>query len=153
MSNHLISIVLLGFCIGGILAWSQQPHITISKQIRTRHQRMILLSSNDDDTDKEGENKLFQDNTKEESSFGVSYIGGGKIHMFILSMHIMCSFSYLLISLPQLFSKDPCGSKYNDDPFDVADNFKPGLPDNMKDRIAELANQKAAKEEKEKSGR
>lgn len=102
MSNHLISIVLLGFCIGGILAWSQQPHITISKQIRTRHQRMILLSSNDDDTDKEGENKLFQDNTKEESSFGVSYIGGGKIHMFILSMHIMCSFSYLLISLLSL---------------------------------------------------
>ena len=84
MSNQLISIALLVFCIGSILAWSQQPHITISKQIRTRHQRMILLASDttDNDTNKEGENKLFQDNTNEESSFGVSYIGGGKMHMF-----------------------------------------------------------------------
>ena|ERR1719253_299894 len=48
------------------------------------------------------------------SAFGVSYIGG-----------------------------DPCGSKYNDDPFDASqDSFKPGLPDSMKERIAALAAQK-----------
>jgi len=46
---------------------------------------MILLASDttdNDNTNKEGENKLLQDNTNEESSFGVSYIGGGKMHMF-----------------------------------------------------------------------
>ena len=64
--------------------------------------------------------------------------------------HHMFIFYHIQISL---FCKDPCGSKYNDDPFDVSDNFKPGLPDNMKDRIAELAKQKAAKEEKEKTER
>ena len=36
---------------------------------------------------------------------------------------------------------DPCGSKYNDDPFDAA-NVKPGLPDDMKQRIEALAKQK-----------
>jgi len=47
------------------------------------------------------------------ASFGVSYIGG-----------------------------DPCGSKYNDDPFDVHANDdvgKPGMPEEMKDRIAAMA--------------
>ena len=93
MSNQLISIALLGFCNGSILAWSQQPHITISKQIRTRHQRIILLASSNDNnfTDKEGENKLFQDNTKEESSFGVSYIGGGKKHKAHLFYGFFCT--------------------------------------------------------------
>ena len=45
---------------------------------------------------------------------------------------------------------DPCGSKYNDDPFDATkeDAFKPGLPDDMKDRIAALAAKKA-QEQKE----
>ncbi|KAL3782972.1 hypothetical protein HJC23_003128 [Cyclotella cryptica] len=44
-------------------------------------------------------------------TYGVSYIGG-----------------------------DPCGSKYNDDPFDASkDVVKPGMPDDMKDRIAALA--------------
>lgn len=84
MSNQLIPIVLLSYSIGSI-AWSQQPHIT-----RTRHQRMILLAS---DTDKEGENKLFQDKTNEESSFGVSYIGGGKIRMFKF-ISFMVSYAY-----------------------------------------------------------
>jgi len=73
--------------------------------------------NNDDDKTKE----LFQDNTNNEEStststsnanavYGVSYIGG-----------------------------DPCGSKYNDDPFDDKASFKPGLPESMKDRIAALA--------------
>ena len=87
MSNQLISIVLLSYSsIGSILAWSQQPHIT-----RTRHQRMILLAD-DDHTDKEGEeNKLFQDNINEESSFGISYIGGGKIHKAHLFYGFLCT--------------------------------------------------------------
>ena len=36
---------------------------------------------------------------------------------------------------------DPCGSRYNDDPFDAA-SVKPGLPDDMKERIKALAEQK-----------
>mmetsp|Transcript_26377 Transcript_26377/g.39964 ORF Transcript_26377/g.39964 Transcript_26377/m.39964 type:complete len:117 (-) Transcript_26377:287-637(-) len=36
---------------------------------------------------------------------------------------------------------DPCGSKYNNDPFDARVQ-KPGMPDNMKARIRALADQK-----------
>ena len=92
MSNRLISIALLSYSIGGgILAWSPRPPCIISNQIRTRHQRMILLAD-DDHTDKEGEeNKLFQDNANEESSFGVSYIGGGKIHEVHLFYGFLCT--------------------------------------------------------------
>ena len=50
---------------------------------------------------------------------------------------------------------DPCGSKYNDDPFDVDTNdsqkFRPGLPDDMKDRIAALARRKMSEEPPEES--
>jgi hypothetical protein len=50
---------------------------------------------------------------------------------------------------------DPCGSKYNDDPFDANkssssnsnSNFKPGLPDDMKARIQALAEQKLRQRE------
>mmetsp|Transcript_23399 Transcript_23399/g.34541 ORF Transcript_23399/g.34541 Transcript_23399/m.34541 type:complete len:114 (+) Transcript_23399:40-381(+) len=48
------------------------------------------------------------------AEYGVSYIGG-----------------------------DPCGSKYNDDPFE-AQVQKPGLPDDMKARIQALADKKKA---------
>jgi hypothetical protein len=34
---------------------------------------------------------------------------------------------------------DPCGSKYNNDPF-AADVQKPGMPDDMKARIADWKN-------------
>jgi len=74
--------------------------------------------------DEEGQKELIQDDTNEESPavYGVSYIGG-----------------------------DPCGSKYNDDPFDKAsqESFKPGLPDDMKARIAALAAKKVQDREKE----
>lgn len=53
---------------------------------------------------------------------------------------------------------DPCGSKYNDDPFDAAkSDKKPGIPDDVKARIAALAEQKkkdilkAQKEQQDKS--
>ena len=52
------------------------------------------------------------------AEYGVSYIGG-----------------------------DPCGSKYNDDPFD-AQIQKPGMPDDMKARIQALVDKKVAEEEK-----
>jgi hypothetical protein len=52
------------------------------------------------------------------AEYGVSYIGG-----------------------------DPCGSKYNDDPFDVQVR-KPGMPDDMKARIQALVDQKVAAEQK-----
>jgi|EP00979_Chaetoceros_neogracilis_P012229 hypothetical protein len=57
---------------------------------------------------------LFQEKNdeKDPTEWGVSYIGG-----------------------------DPCGSKYNDDPFDATPT-KPGFPDDMKARIEALAEQK-----------
>lgn len=45
---------------------------------------------------------------------------------------------------------DPCGSKYNSDPFDKNPSEKPGLPDDMRARIEALA-QKKLQEEREKS--
>ena len=50
------------------------------------------------------------------AQYGVSYIGG-----------------------------DPCGSKYNNDPFDVQVQ-KPGMPDSMKARIQALVDKKVAEE-------
>ncbi len=47
---------------------------------------------------------------------------------------------------------DPCGSKYNDDPFDVdptKSQSRPGLPDDMKDRIAALARAKMSQASEE----
>jgi len=43
---------------------------------------------------------------------------------------------------------DPCGSKYNDDPFDArsSGNDKPGMPDDMKARIKALAEKKLNQE-------
>lgn len=51
------------------------------------------------------------------AEYGVSYIGG-----------------------------DPCGSKYNDDPFD-RNIQKPGMPDDMKARIQALVDKKVAEED------
>ncbi len=44
---------------------------------------------------------------------------------------------------------DPCGSKYNDDPFDVKPS-KPGFPDDMKARIEALAEKKRLENEEKK---
>lgn len=68
-------------------------------------------------TKKSDDTDLMKDNTEKDSSatYGVSFIGG-----------------------------DPCGSKYNDDPFDATkeETFKPGFPDDMKARIEALAAKK-----------
>ena len=91
-------------------------------QKSSRHGRLIFLATHDDE---DGESdKIFQDNTNQESTavYGVSYIGG-----------------------------DPCGSKYNDDPFDAStEEFKPGLPGNMKDRIEAMAAAKLQEEKERK---
>mmetsp|Transcript_10298 Transcript_10298/g.14549 ORF Transcript_10298/g.14549 Transcript_10298/m.14549 type:complete len:127 (+) Transcript_10298:84-464(+) len=63
-----------------------------------------------------------ENDNKQQQEWGVSYIGG-----------------------------DPCGSKYNDDPFDAAaKSSKPGMPDDMKARIQALAEQKLRDAEKKK---
>jgi len=41
---------------------------------------------------------------------------------------------------------DPCGSKYNNDPFDLKPS-RPGFPDDMKARIEALAEQKRRESE------
>jgi hypothetical protein len=61
------------------------------------------------------------DNVEPRAVYGVSYIGG-----------------------------DPCGSKYNDDPFDAAarsESSRPGMPDDAKERIRLLAEKMKRKQE------
>lgn len=65
------------------------------------------------------------------------------IYQFILfANNILPGVSYI--------GGDPCGSKYNSDPFDTKSS-KPGLPDDMKSRIQAIAEQKikSMKEAKE----
>ena len=61
------------------------------------------------------------DEVKPKAEYGVSYIGG-----------------------------DPCGSRYNDDPFDASESIdKPGMPEDMKERIRLLAEKYKKKKKKE----
>ena len=102
--------------------WAWSPPMYLYQQ-SSRHRRLIFLATHEDG---EPDKIIFQDNTNQQSTavYGVSYIGG-----------------------------DPCGSKYNDDPFDAStEEFKPGLPDNMKDRIEAMAARKL-QEEKERKGK
>lgn len=73
--------------------------------------------------DENTENEMNQDEEKfQRAEYGVSYIGG-----------------------------DPCGSKYNDDPFDATSNranISPGFPIDMKKRIEALA-EKIKQQEKQ----
>ena len=121
MATHLALLIctLCMICIDHLWAWSP---MYLSQQ-SSRHGRSIFLATDDDDDGGESD-KIVQDNTNQQSTasvYGVSYIGG-----------------------------DPCGSKYNNDPFDASkEEFKPGLPDNMKDRIEAMAAVKL-QEEKER---
>ncbi len=83
---------------------------------------LTALRSEKSEATKENEdvNGVDTDDGKPAVEWGVSYIGG-----------------------------DPCGSKYNSDPFDKKPSDKPGMPDDMKARIAALA-QKKLEEESEK---
>jgi len=63
------------------------------------------------------------DNVEPRAVYGVSYIGG-----------------------------DPCGSKYNDDPFDAAaaqGGARPGMPDDAKERIRLLAEKMKRKQQQQ----
>ena len=81
-------------------------------------------SKDDDDDSKDSNNIVNIDNVEPRAVYGVSYIGGG-----------------------------PCGSKYNDDPFDAAavqgDSSRPGMPDDAKERIRLLAERMKRKQEEE----
>ena len=73
--------------------------------------------------DKDSNNIVNIDNVEPRAVYGVSYIGG-----------------------------DPCGSKYNDDPFDAAaqsDRSRPGMPDDAKERIRLLAERMKRRQEEE----
>ena len=82
------------------------------------------VTSNDNDKQDEQTEIIDLDEVQPQAVYGVSYIGG-----------------------------DPCGSKYNDDPFDSrADNSKPGMPDDAKERIRLLAEKFKKKQEQEQNG-
>lgn len=91
MSNGiaLLLAVFVVFCILDVLAWS--PSYILCSPHQERYERSIVsLNAKWED---DASNNLIQDNITTEQStavYGVSYIGG-----------------------------DPCGSKYNDDPFDA----------------------------------
>jgi len=75
-------------------------------------------SETNDDNNIQQQQQQQQQQQPQTSEYGVSYIGG-----------------------------DPCGSKYNDDPFDTQVT-KPGMPDDMKARIKALAHKKTVAVEK-----
>ena len=120
MSVHFASLVLsVGFSIlGEARSWSTPNQFLDQRNVRSRLSRETILFGSkhktDDDTDSHDQTAEIKDeliSTPTTAAYGVSYIGG-----------------------------DPCGSKYNDDPFDASkDVSKPGMPDAMKDRIAALA--------------
>lgn len=123
--------------ISSLKAWSPTYHhsqwcITLQHlRGRERQQRTIAIVLASDDDESLGE-QVTGDKMKDETNklsegkiYGVSYIGG-----------------------------DPCGSKYNIDPFDDESknkySFKPGFPDDMRERIAALAVEKLAMEKEKK---
>ena len=80
-------------------------------------------NSKDDGAQQPESNSVNIDTVEPRAVYGVSYIGG-----------------------------DPCGSKYNDDPFDAAahqSGSKPGMPDDAKERIRLLAERMKRKREEE----
>lgn len=80
---------------------------------------LTTLNANNSEGTKENDEVDSADNdeSKPTVEWGVSYIGG-----------------------------DPCGSKYNSDPFDKKPSDKPGMPEDMKARIAALARTKLEEE-------
>jgi hypothetical protein len=88
---------------------------------RTTRQLHVTLFGSDEPAPDNTEASSSSKTTTTEPQWGVSYIGG-----------------------------DPCGSKYNDDPFDVQGQ-KPGMPDDMKARIQALVDQKQQEEKENES--
>lgn len=109
-----------------VLTWS--PSFCKNKKIRNARKFYAKSDASmeaDTDNDTRMENMTVDvDESKaaaDDVEWGVSYIGG-----------------------------DPCGSKYNDDPFDAKPS-KPGFPDDMKARIDALMEQKKRESEQKKN--
>jgi hypothetical protein len=142
MPKHLTLFTIVSFCVGCLNAWSCYPSqrqraLSLSSSCRNelvvrRRLSNIQFLAADDDGLSEGQ-KMTTGGIKKEvkkldakdAVYGVSYIGG-----------------------------DPCGSKYNTDPFHDEpkddNSFKPGLPDDMRNRIATLAAEKLARNNEER---
>ncbi|KAL3797049.1 hypothetical protein ACHAWO_006685 [Cyclotella atomus] len=110
-------IAIIGFWLmNGANCWSPSIHIQQHKNPESKKYRKSFLYSKSeagpsDSSDPVTEIINKSDSNQPSAAFGVSFIGG-----------------------------DPCGSKYNDDPFGASkDVVKPGMPDEMKDRIAAMA--------------
>lgn len=126
------STIVIALCIGSLDAWSSHNRFSQRAQVRSsccrrerdRQQRSIVrfFAADDVSSGEHYGNAQAEVQTSIEQSkevvYGVSYIGG-----------------------------DPCGSKYNVDPFNDETNNdnKPGLPDDMRERIAALAAEKLAR--------
>jgi hypothetical protein len=110
-TKHNTTVLLIGFwLINAANCWS--PSIDL-QQHRYLGSKTVSKSkaSPSDSSDPVTEIIGKSESKQSSAAFGVSFIGG-----------------------------DPCGSKYNDDPFDASkDVVKPGMPDEIKDRIADMA--------------
>lgn len=127
------SVVLLTLCASPSWAWiSSYTNYRSLAECRsllsssTRTGRRYAQQRYDADVNNaDNTNSNANDEDKfQTAEYGVSYIGG-----------------------------DPCGSKYNDDPFDAANNrstTSPGFPTDMKKRIEAMAEQIKAQQEQQK---
>ncbi len=126
-----MKLLVIACCIGSLHAWSPdrcsqraQVRSSCCRRERDRQQCSIdrFLAADDVSSGEQYVNAQVETSVEQskEVVYGVSFIGG-----------------------------DPCGSKYNVDPFNDETNndnsFKPGLPDDMRERIAALAAEKLAR--------
>lgn len=110
-TKHTITVLLIGFWLTNAAScWSPSIHLQQHRCLRSKTVSKSKASPSDS-SDPVTEIIGKSESKQSSAAFGVSFIGG-----------------------------DPCGSKYNDDPFDASkDVVKPGMPDEMKDRIAAMA--------------
>ena len=97
-----------------VTAWTMHParHPLIMNNNKLES-NFLFMTKEEPNVENQSPPSEESNSTSPEQQWGKSYIGG-----------------------------DPCGSKYNDDPFDAASTTKPGLPDDMKARIEAMAKQK-----------
>ena len=116
----LLQGLLTGLAIvASTAAFSPYPYFPLPRTTRQSHHPALFGSCDDpepDNTEASSSSSKTTTTTTTEPQWGVSYIGG-----------------------------DPCGSKYNDDPFD-AKVHNPGMPNDMKARIQAMVDQKKQKE-------
>ncbi|CAJ1965833.1 unnamed protein product [Cylindrotheca closterium] len=120
MNDSLQMIQLLLFMavlVPTVMPFSPSPSLQPSSSCPHRsHLNFNGLYASDNNDNDDDNNLIENEQGEQKAEFGVSYIGG-----------------------------DPCGSKYNNDPFDVQVQ-KPGMPDDMKARIQALVDKKVAEE-------